>query len=233
MDIPAPRLCQLSRTDINQKFGFHLTGQKNKPGQCYISSVETDSPAHYAGLQVGDRVVEVDGAGVGLENHQQVVTRIAAAGDTLSMLVTDSTCEEYHSSRGIVITSALPHVVEIRNSNVGDDLHKTILTVNCDKKEKIVDEQVNQTKEVKDANNNESALFHLNIPILSEKVESVDLMGKDTKEKTESSEEADILVNLAKTAKEMREIIMQRKKKDPRREKRKDLKRRVEMVEEL
>ena len=123
--------------------------------------------------------------------------------------------------------------VEIRNSNVGDDLHKTILTVNCDKKEKIVDEQVNQTKEVKDANNNESALFHLNIPILSEKVERVDLMGKDTKEKTESSEEADILVNLAKTAKEMREIIMQRKKKDPRREKRKDLKRRVEMVEEL
>lgn len=86
---------------------------------------------------------------------------------------------------------------------------------------------------MKDANNNESALFHLNIPILSEKVERVDLMGKDTKEKTESSEEADILVNLAKTAKEMREIIMQRKKKDPRREKRKDLKRRVEMVEEL
>lgn len=91
--------------DLNEHNYFFILGQ------CYISSVETDSPAHYAGLQVGDRVVEVDGAGVGLENHQQVVTRIAAAGDTLSMLVTDSTCEEYHSSRGIVITSALPHVV--------------------------------------------------------------------------------------------------------------------------
>jgi len=173
-----------------------------------------------------------------LENHQQVVTRIAAAGDTLSMLVTDSACEEYHSSRGIVITSALPHVVEIRNSNVGEDLHKTILTVNCDKNENVVEEKVNQIKEVKDENNNESknndsALFHLNIPILSEKIEKVDLLGKDTKEKTESTDEADILVNLAKTAKEMREIIMQRKKKDPRREKRKDLKRRVEMIEEL
>ena len=75
--------------------------------------METDSPAHYAGLQVGDRVVEVDGVGVGLENHQQVVTRIAAAGDTLSMLVTDTACEEYHSTRGIVITSALPHGVII------------------------------------------------------------------------------------------------------------------------
>jgi len=178
-----------------------------------------------------------------LENHQQVVTRIAAAGDTLSMLVTDSACEEYHSSRGIVITSALPHVVEIRNSNVGEDLHKTILTVNCDKKENVADEKVNQIKEVKDENNNESnnndsknndsALFHLNIPILSEKIEKVDLLGKDTKEKNDSTDEADILVNLAKTAKEMREIIMQRKKKDPRREKRKDLKRRVEMIEEL
>ena len=42
-----------------------------------------------------------------------------------------------------------------------------------------------------------------------------------------------LVVNLTKTAKEIREIIMRRKKRDPRREKRKDIKRRVEMIEEL
>ena len=35
------------------------------------------------------------------------------------------------------------------------------------------------------------------------------------------------------TAKEMREMLLSRKKKDPRKEKRKDMKRRVEMVEEM
>ena len=39
MNIPAPRLCKLSRTSLEQKFGFHLTGQKNKPGKV-LSYVE-------------------------------------------------------------------------------------------------------------------------------------------------------------------------------------------------
>ena len=38
---------------------------------------------------------------------------------------------------------------------------------------------------------------------------------------------------LKMTAKEMKEMILSRKKKDPRKEKRKDMKRRVEMVEAL
>ena len=32
VDLPAPRLCRLARPDTTHKFGFHLTGQKNKPG---------------------------------------------------------------------------------------------------------------------------------------------------------------------------------------------------------
>ena len=38
---------------------------------------------------------------------------------------------------------------------------------------------------------------------------------------------------LKMTAKEMREMILSRKKKDPRKEKRKDMKSRVEMVEAM
>ena len=40
-------------------------------------------------------------------------------------------------------------------------------------------------------------------------------------------------LNLSMTAKEMREMILNRKKKDPRKEKRKDMRKRVEMVEAM
>ena len=41
------------------------------------------------------------------------------------------------------------------------------------------------------------------------------------------------ILNLTMTAKEMREMILSRKKKDPRKEKRKDMRKRVEMVEAM
>ena len=42
-----------------------------------------------------------------------------------------------------------------------------------------------------------------------------------------------ITLDLSMTAREMREMIVSRKKKDPRKEKRRDMRRRVEMVEAL
>ena len=85
------------------------------PGQCHISSIEDGSPAHYAGLQVQDKIVEVDSVSVRLENHTQVVKRISQAGLGLSLLVTDRQCEEYHDTRGIIVTGDLPHVVSSQN----------------------------------------------------------------------------------------------------------------------
>ena len=55
--------------------------------------------------------MEVEGENVSLENHGQVVTRIASAGLGLTMLVVDQECEEFHRTRNIVITSSLPHTV--------------------------------------------------------------------------------------------------------------------------
>ena len=46
MNIPAPRLCRLSRTTLEQKFGFHLTGQKNKPGKLSENIRETEGIPH-------------------------------------------------------------------------------------------------------------------------------------------------------------------------------------------
>ena len=91
------------------------------------------------------------------------------------------------------------------------------------------------TSELRDeAASEDKPFFHLKIPIPSDELVSPPRL-RENSESTEhkSDDDTDILVNLAKTAKEMREIIMRRKKKDPRKEKRKDIKRRVEMIEEL
>ncbi|NXC85011.1 NHRF1 protein, partial [Cercotrichas coryphoeus] len=88
---PAARLCRLERGPDG--YGFHLHGEKGKPGQ-FIRLVEAGSPAERSGLRAGDRLVEVDGENVEKESHQQVVERIRAAAGTVSLLVVDSTAED-------------------------------------------------------------------------------------------------------------------------------------------
>ena len=110
--------------------------------------------------------------------------------------------------------------VEISNSSVSEEINRTVLTVNCDNKETDLNNN-NHHSETEET-------FHLNIEIPGDA--EAERLSK-THDQGDSSD--DILVSLARSAKEMREIIMGRKKKDPRKEKRKDLRRRVEMIEEL
>ncbi|NXK09353.1 NHRF1 protein, partial [Herpetotheres cachinnans] len=83
---PAARLCRLERGPDG--YGFHLHGEKGKPGQ-FIRLVEAGSPAERSGLRAGDRLLEVDGENVERESHQQVVERIRAAAGAVSLLVVD------------------------------------------------------------------------------------------------------------------------------------------------
>ncbi|XP_064531992.1 Na(+)/H(+) exchange regulatory cofactor NHE-RF1 [Pseudopipra pipra] len=93
---PAARLCRLERGPDG--YGFHLHGEKGKPGQ-FIRLVEAGSPAERSGLRAGDRLLEVDGENVERESHQQVVERIRAAAGAVSLLVVDSTADEQLSKR--------------------------------------------------------------------------------------------------------------------------------------
>ncbi|NXW77221.1 NHRF1 protein, partial [Hirundo rustica] len=94
---PAARLCRLERGPDG--YGFHLHGEKGKPGQ-FIRLVEAGSPAEQSGLRAGDRLLEVDGENVERESHQQVVERIRAAAGVVSLLVVDSTAEDHLPKRG-------------------------------------------------------------------------------------------------------------------------------------
>ena len=126
-------------------------------------------------------------------------------------------------------------VSEADHDNENDQNNETGIT--SDNKHEQVDLN-NNSENGADASGEDKTYFQLKIPILCEKSELSPANLSDTCNVPQTNKESDednndILVNLTKTAKEMREIIMRRKKKDPRREKRKDIKRRVEMIEEL
>ncbi|NXD67171.1 NHRF1 protein, partial [Eolophus roseicapillus] len=99
--VPAARLCRLERGPDG--YGFHLHGEKGKPGQ-FIRLVEPGSPAERSGLRAGDRLLEVDGENVERESHQQVVERIRAAAGAVSLLVVDSAADEQLEKRGGAVT---------------------------------------------------------------------------------------------------------------------------------
>lgn len=101
---PLPRLCCLEKGPNG--YGFHLHGEKGKVGQ-FIRLVEPGSPAEKSGLLAGDRLVEVNGENVEKETHQQVVSRIRAALNSVRLLVVDPATDEHLKKLGVSIREDL------------------------------------------------------------------------------------------------------------------------------
>lgn len=110
-----PRLCVLEKGDNG--YGFHLHGDKGKPGQ-FIRHVESDSPAAAAGVMAGDKLAFVNGESVEDEKHQQVVSRIRAVTGKLELIVLNPEtvellqkhnlkCQKEYVTDGIPIPSPL------------------------------------------------------------------------------------------------------------------------------
>jgi len=110
MDVRAPRLCHIRKVPGFDGYGFNLHAERGKPGQ-FIDKVDEGSPAAAAGVLGGDRIVEVNGTNVSLENHQQVVERIKAVPDEVVLLVVDFDTEAFYSERNIVVSATMPNVV--------------------------------------------------------------------------------------------------------------------------
>lgn len=108
-DAPAPRLCHLVKWPDFDGYGFNLHGEKSKPGQ-YIGKVDKDSPAELAGLKANDRIIEVNGTNISIENHKQVVQRIKAISNETKLLVVDEEADKFYKSRNITIKGSLPNV---------------------------------------------------------------------------------------------------------------------------
>lgn len=83
------RLCLLIKRENFLGYGFHLHAEKGKPGQ-FIGKVDADSPAEDAGLRQGDRIIQVNHVAINQETHKEVVERIKALEQEVSLLVLDA-----------------------------------------------------------------------------------------------------------------------------------------------
>ncbi|KAK3101213.1 hypothetical protein FSP39_001810 [Pinctada imbricata] len=118
-----PRLCHLVKWPDFQGYGFNLHAERGKAGQ-FIGKVDDGSPALAAGLKDGDRIVEINGINIGNENHQQVVGRIKAGGDEVTILVVDSETDKYYKDMKQIVRNDLPEVVKMsaaREQQNGED----------------------------------------------------------------------------------------------------------------
>ena len=104
-----PRLCHLVKWGEFQGYGFNIHTDRDKAGQ-YIGRVDEGSPAKAAGLQVGDRVVEIDWINIENESHQQAVKRIKAKNE-VRLLVVDAETDMQYRKKKKTIRSDIPEVL--------------------------------------------------------------------------------------------------------------------------
>ena len=131
VDAPAPRLCHIHKLPDFDGYGFNLHAERGKPGQ-FIGKVDEGSPAAAAGLQEGDRIVEVNGSNVALESHQKVVERIKAMSDEVKLLVVDAVAEAFYREHNIVVTATMPNVVALETPHpvyAASDIGQLLLMV--------------------------------------------------------------------------------------------------------
>jgi len=107
-----PRKSHLVKWADFAGYGFNLHAERGKAGQ-FIGKVDDDSPSQAAGLKEGDRIVEVNNTNIGNENHQQVVGRIKAGGEEVTLLVVDAETDKHYKDNKQVIHGNLPEVVTL------------------------------------------------------------------------------------------------------------------------
>ncbi|XP_075765874.1 Na(+)/H(+) exchange regulatory cofactor NHE-RF4 isoform X2 [Pelodiscus sinensis] len=84
-------------------YGFLLKEEKCSSGRTgqFLSEVDAGLPADKAGMKEGDRILAVNGEDVEKLGHQEVVDRIRAGGNQVTLLVIDPEGDKFYSSMGL------------------------------------------------------------------------------------------------------------------------------------
>ncbi|XP_040194992.1 Na(+)/H(+) exchange regulatory cofactor NHE-RF3 [Rana temporaria] len=111
-----PRLCYLVKD--KGSFGFSLKCIKGTTG-VFLDNLAPSGPAVKAGVQTGDRIIEVNGKNVISDTYDQVVKLVKESGDSVMYLVVDeATYNHFQQNKNRVTadqatTSLLPHLPRI------------------------------------------------------------------------------------------------------------------------
>ncbi|CAN8004609.1 unnamed protein product [Ixodes hexagonus] len=113
-DAPQPRLCQMKKWEDFEGYGFNLHAEKDKLGQ-YVGKIDEGSPAEYAGLREGDRIVEVNGVNILSETHRQIVERIKKVPNETNLLVVSLEAEKWYRDHKIPVKGSQANVLQLKN----------------------------------------------------------------------------------------------------------------------
>ncbi|XP_073473409.1 Na(+)/H(+) exchange regulatory cofactor NHE-RF3 [Aquarana catesbeiana] len=119
-----PRLCYLVKD--NGSFGFSLKCIKGTTG-VFLDNLAPSGPAVKAGVQTGDRIIEINGKNVISDSYDQIVKLVRESGDSVMYLVVDeATYKHFRENKNRITadqatTSLLPHLPRIVELTKGPD----------------------------------------------------------------------------------------------------------------
>ncbi|KAG5317027.1 NHRF2 protein, partial [Acromyrmex charruanus] len=221
--VPCARLCHIVKWDDFNGYGFNLHAQKGKNGQ-FIGKVDEGSPSLAAGLRQGDRIVEVNEIDIANETHNQVVERIKAFANETKLLVVDQEADDYFRENNIVIKGTMSNIKVIktpeRNPNSVEDRSESSNCSVDENTQKSIDSNdtghsdsttvVQTTTDDKESNMRENGNGNMN---------HVHGTGNGTLGIADGANNSEPRsLNLTMSAKELREMLAQRKKYDPKKE---------------
>jgi len=109
-------------------YGFNVHTERYRVGH-YVGSVESGSTADKAGLRPGDRIVEVDGANVETDSHDELSAKISAArarrrravdDGRLQLLVVDQDADAYFKEHAMKLANDQPYVERLGFEDGGE-----------------------------------------------------------------------------------------------------------------
>uniref|UniRef100_UPI00398F1BEA Na(+)/H(+) exchange regulatory cofactor NHE-RF3-like n=1 Tax=Pristiophorus japonicus TaxID=55135 RepID=UPI00398F1BEA len=99
-----PRLCNVQKGPNG--FDFQLCSPEGVKGP-FTLSVQAEGAAEKGGVQLDDRLIEVNGVNVENSSHRQVTKKIKEYGDSVTLLVADQRTDAYYREKGIRIVPAM------------------------------------------------------------------------------------------------------------------------------
>ncbi|MGH0121899.1 UNVERIFIED_CONTAM: hypothetical protein FKN15_077090 [Acipenser sinensis] len=119
---PKPKLCYLVKGE--KGYGFSLTSTRGVQGM-FLSEVHPSGVAAKAGVQNNDRLIELNGDNVESSNHEQIVDKVKASGNSVVFLVVDGEADRYYKNKqiklagGMATVKHLPHKPRIAKLTKG------------------------------------------------------------------------------------------------------------------